>query len=453
MEVMPMYCIQCGFKNDDGARFCGKCGAPLIYDHGFDPDEITRGRGDETHTGTRASGGHRYGDDTSASRSTAGRQNYGEDIPESQRTDRSEDYGEENYDSRVADRNHRYGEDEGDDYSYISPASGKTHRNPPKKKKKTKGKEKTSSLRIILASLITLAFIATAGIMLYQVFSRRDPSPDIAPVEESTSGGQVTAQENLAEESSSTETDRTVEQPQESYMEIFDDEGSVIVVDGQSVPADSIDKPLTSSGTDGSSSAMEAAPAGGESAEVNAAVDMEPAEQGIIEESQQGSTQQIPTIASLLPIQAGPDLTGYRPVNVVNASASSTIVQEKTDNYPMLLFDGRDDSSWQEGVEGYGIGEWVSWNMDRKYNIKYIGFKMGNWASDYYYYGNARPKTIVLTAGDFTGQITFTNERAVQWVELSNEVTADSMRIQINDVFPGTTWKDTCITEILVYGK
>ena len=209
----------------------------------------------------------------------------------------------------------------------------------------------------------------------------------------------------------------------------------------------------------GKTMAIDAASEAHSNALPDAVVDMESAErveQENLKASQQKSAQtaqQTPTTASLLPGQTGPDLSGYQPVNVVNASASSTIVQEKTDNYPMLLFDGRDDSTWQEGVEGYGIGEWVSWNMDRKYNIKYIGFKMGNWASDNYYYGNARPKTIVLTAGDFTGQITFTNERAVQWVELSNEVPADSMRIQINDVFPGTTWADTCITEILVYGK
>ena len=449
--MMPMFCIKCGFKNEDGARFCGKCGAPLIYD-GFDPDETTYARGDKTYAGGRASGSRRYGDDTYGSRWTAGRQS--DNIPESQRQ-----VGDQTYSGR-ADRNRRYGETEGDDYFYTSPASGEIRKNPAKKKKKTKEREDTSTLRIVLACLITLVFVAVAGIMLYRVFNRKDPSPDIAPLEETVSSEQNDAQGNPAEQSDETEADSENEQAQAPYMEIYDDEGGVIVVDGQSVPAEMADKPSDTGSIDGiSSEGKTAAPAAVANDLNSIAVDMEPAErldQGTLKASQQKSAQtaqQAPTTASLLPGQTGPDLTGYQPVNVVNASASSTIVQEKTDNYPMLLFDGRDDSTWQEGVEGYGIGEWVSWNMDRKYNIKYIGFKMGNWASDNYYYGNARPKTIVLTAGDFTGQITFTNERAVQWVELSNEVTADSMRIQINDVFPGTTWQDTCITEILVYGK
>ena len=368
---MSLFCIKCGYRNDDGANFCIKCGTPLIYDDDPAPDGAM----------------HRSGD---------------------------------------------------------------SQRIVSKKRKKSKAKEETSTIRMILAFLIVPAFMAIAGIMLYQVYSRQDASSDIISIEEPAAGRQGNTQENWTEQPGETETGPESEQVQAPYMEIYDDEGGIIVVDGQSVASDSIDKP-TSSSTD-SFAVLQ----GGQGDTDNIAVNMEPVDQGTFKAPEQESTQtvrQTPTTVSLLTSQAGPDLSGYQRVSVVNASASGTIAQTERDNYPMVLFDGRDDSSWQEGVEGYGIGEWVSWNMDRKYNIKYIGFKMGNWSSDYYYYGNARPKTIVLTAGDFTGQVTFTNERAVQWVELSNEVTADSMRIQINDVFPGTTRQDTCITEILVYGK
>lgn len=143
----------------------------------------------------------------------------------------------------------------------------------------------------------------------------------------------------------------------------------------------------------------------------------------------------------------------YQSIPVIAANASSTISQQGTSNVPILLFDGRDDTSWQEGVAGYGIGEHVSFSFDKSYEVKYLAFKLGNWKSDEYYYGNAMPKTMTIILGDFTGQVTFDGTRNVEWIELSESVTADSARIIIDDIYPGTSWEDTCITEIMVYGQ
>ena len=84
----------------------------------------------------------------------------------------------------------------------------------------------------------------------------------------------------------------------------------------------------------------------------------------------------------------------------------------------MLLFDKKDDTSWQEGVAGYGINESVSFSFDGIHKVKYIAFKLGNWKNDKYYYGNAKPKTVNLVFGDYSGQVTFTGERKVEWVEV-----------------------------------
>lgn len=159
-----------------------------------------------------------------------------------------------------------------------------------------------------------------------------------------------------------------------------------------------------------------------------------------------------PTKASLM--VTAPNLNeGFYKVSVIAANATSTISQKGTDNSPMLLFDGRDDTTWQEGVNGYGINESVSFSFDTTHQIKYIGFKLGNWKNDKYYFGNAMPKTMTLTFGNYSGQVTFNGVRDIEWVEVNNTVTADSMRITIDDVYPGTSWEDTCITEIMVYAK
>ena len=535
MEVRPMFCMKCGHKNDDGDRFCEKCGAPLIYDNGAASGKTARGRGDETHISAGTSRNRRYGDDFSGSQNrgygftgsqrtaggqnpgydipdsqrtaggqnfgydipdsqrTAGGQNSGYDIPDSQRTSGGQNFGDNTVKSNTGstNRDHRYGDDGGDSYPHISPGTGPSRRKSTNKKNKTNEKEKTSGLRIALATLISLAFVATAGIMLYQVFSRKDTTVEIPPVEETASNGQDSTVENVAESMPDVSSENTTEyttgqvtaegseggqtdesdEGQTPFMVNYGEDGETVVEGnttqedtgaagsgGGMVDMEPVDQEASDSPGEEETSAIAMAiqQPGTTSAESTQ-------QQGVTAEGgpaqQQGTSaeaepaQQRPTTATLLPAQTGPNLAGYKTVNVVNASASSTIVQTKTDNNPMKLFDGRDDSTWQEGVQGYGMGEFVSWNMDRKYNIKYIGFKLGNWVNDYYYYGNAKPKTITLTVGDFTGQVTFTNDRAVQWVELSNEVTADSMKLVINDVFPGTTWQDTCITEILVYGK
>lgn len=142
----------------------------------------------------------------------------------------------------------------------------------------------------------------------------------------------------------------------------------------------------------------------------------------------------------------------YMKIPVIAANASSTIQQNDVNNDAMLLFDGKDDTSWQEGATGYGIGEYVSFSFDITYEVKYIAVKLGNWKNSKYYYGNAKPKTMTFILGDFTGQVMFPDEQAKQWVELSEPIYADSMRIVIDEVYPGTSWEDTCISEIEVYG-
>ncbi|MFR6566486.1 MAG: NADase-type glycan-binding domain-containing protein [Blautia wexlerae] len=158
-----------------------------------------------------------------------------------------------------------------------------------------------------------------------------------------------------------------------------------------------------------------------------------------------------PTQASL--ISSEPDLSACYRVPVIAANASSTITQQGTDNSPMLLFDDRDDTSWQEGVNGYGINENIAFSFDTAAKVKYIGFKLGNWKNDKYYFGNAKPKTLTLVFGEYSGQVTFTGERKVEWVEVNHALNSDSMRITINDVYPGTSWEDTCISEIMVYAE
>lgn len=145
---------------------------------------------------------------------------------------------------------------------------------------------------------------------------------------------------------------------------------------------------------------------------------------------------------------------GLRRVNVASASATSEIHQANgTNNSPMMMFDRIDESSWQEGVDGFGIGTEINVNFEEKYGVKYMAFKLGNWKNDKYYYGNAKPKTMTFKLGDFSGQVTFTGERREEWIEFSRPIDTDTLTMVLDEVYAGTSWEDTCIAEIAIYGE
>lgn len=170
------------------------------------------------------------------------------------------------------------------------------------------------------------------------------------------------------------------------------------------------------------------------------------------EEEPEEEEEDLPVTASLVPDAPEVDNISLFEIEVRNAVASSTISQEGLSNDPMLLFDGEEETSWQEGVAGYGIGESLEIQFDYAADIEYLSFKLGNWKNDKYYFGNAKPKTMTFIIGDFTGQVTFTGDRTTEWVKLSRPVKADKMTMIIDDVYEGTSWEDTCIAEMGIYG-
>lgn len=150
---------------------------------------------------------------------------------------------------------------------------------------------------------------------------------------------------------------------------------------------------------------------------------------------------------------AKPDVSAYFKVKVASASASSTIVQDGHDNSAIKAFDGDETSSWQEGVNGYGIGESITGIFDRSYDVKYIFLKLGNWRDKDNNIWNSRPQTITITCDGFTQQFTFPDEQREFYVELSKEVPMSYISIKIDAVYKGSKYDDTVIADVAIYGK
>ena len=73
--------------------------------------------------------------------------------------------------------------------------------------------------------------------------------------------------------------------------------------------------------------------------------------------------------------------------------------------------------------------------LDDTYQIQYLGFKLGNWTDDQHYAGSSKPKTVTFMAGGSSGQVTFDGDKKVEWVKADPPVTADTVLLEINDVY------------------
>lgn len=142
-------------------------------------------------------------------------------------------------------------------------------------------------------------------------------------------------------------------------------------------------------------------------------------------------------------------------LTVSNASATSVIDQEGHDNSPAMMLDGKLETSWQEGVDGPGIGEQVTFYLDRVYEVKYLAFNLGNWRSGDYYRENHRPQRLTITMNGRETQVDFPDEKTKQWVAIEEGCDTSLITITIEDVYYGSNpdWDDTCIAEVEIYGE
>lgn len=165
------------------------------------------------------------------------------------------------------------------------------------------------------------------------------------------------------------------------------------------------------------------------------------------------TTAAAPETTSAWLLDGSPDLTGYARVGIIQSGSTSTIEQENNQNGPEMAVDGDEVTSWQEGVEGPGIGETIYYKLDQEQPITYLTFKLGNWRNDKYFYGNNRPRTLTITLDDYSFQITFPAEQREYVVQVDPPYPASYIEYRIDDVYKGSSYDDTCIAELGMYCK
>lgn len=141
------------------------------------------------------------------------------------------------------------------------------------------------------------------------------------------------------------------------------------------------------------------------------------------------------------------------PIKVASVTASSEYPAEGGVSYTARqVVDGKAGTSWVEGEQGSGLGSWVQLDLGGDKSVQRIKIWHGMWYSyDYFTRGN-RPKEVEIKfSDDSTETFPLTDEMVVQDIKLPSPKTTSSIRIRVKQIYNGTTWLDTAISEVQVF--
>ncbi len=135
---------------------------------------------------------------------------------------------------------------------------------------------------------------------------------------------------------------------------------------------------------------------------------------------------------------------------------ASSILENNIKNYgPMNIIDKDTDTAWVEGVDGYGIGQWIRIEREKHIDISKIRIRNGYQKSYETLENNARLKSFRLDLSQ--DQYIYYNfdESDLSFkpttIYLDRPINTNSIKLTIVDVFEGKKYQDTCISELNAY--
>ena len=140
-------------------------------------------------------------------------------------------------------------------------------------------------------------------------------------------------------------------------------------------------------------------------------------------------------------------------------TASSYYEKNNPPVYPSRVIDGKDTTSWD--AWGEHENAWIKLSATDGYDYLIEGFtivngKGVNKKSMEYWYKNSRVKDLSVYVDDqYIGSFTLTDDRTPQHIDFPQAVVGSSVRIQIDTVYKGKSYKDknygVCIAEIELF--
>ena len=136
------------------------------------------------------------------------------------------------------------------------------------------------------------------------------------------------------------------------------------------------------------------------------------------------------------------------------ANASSVLESSQYGDYAASnVLDNDDSTAWVEGVDGDGIGEYITLFADESAPVNGIKILNGyNKNADIYAKNNRVARVrITLSNGEIYELQLEDSYSTYTSLDFGGPKAIEGMRIEILSVYPGSKYQDTCISEIVAY--
>lgn len=135
-----------------------------------------------------------------------------------------------------------------------------------------------------------------------------------------------------------------------------------------------------------------------------------------------------------------------------STSSSSTLPPSQSTYYygPDNAIDGNRKTAWNEGVSGFGKGEWLQLSASEEQTVSGIRIMAGYPKTKEIYYWNNRPRKITLEFSDGSRANATLKDRygKYQTIRLNNKVRTTYVRVVLKSVYSGNKYNDTAIAEL-----
>jgi hypothetical protein len=135
----------------------------------------------------------------------------------------------------------------------------------------------------------------------------------------------------------------------------------------------------------------------------------------------------------------------------MRATASSVLVAKKRakDRYAAeRAIDGSLSTCWCEGAADVGKGEWIQIDFDVPARIRAVRIYPGCGTTEAVYRASDRIARLTATAGDLSRSVDLPDVRKLHDLGLSTDQPVSSIRLIVEDVYPGARGQDTCIAQV-----
>ena len=138
-----------------------------------------------------------------------------------------------------------------------------------------------------------------------------------------------------------------------------------------------------------------------------------------------------------------------------NVYASSHLITKSMNYKVENVIDDNPSTAWIEGVSDDGIGQFIQFSSNNTFRVDKIDIINGFSKNQKTYMKNNRVKKVIIEFSDKSQQVYELEDNNMEYQTIDiGGINTNSVKVIIQEVYTnGRVYKDTCISEISVYGQ